>query len=305
MKPARYRGRFAPTPSGPLHFGSMVAAVGSYLDAKAHDGEWALRIDDVDTPRVVAGSADAIVRTLEAFGLQWDGPIAYQHSRGGAYEHALDRLRADDRLYACTCTRREIADAGIAGIEGPVYPGTCRNGATAERNAPACRVRTTGIRIEFDDLLQGHVRQDLERDIGDFVVKRADGVYGYHLACAVDDGDQHITHVVRGADLLASTSRQIYLQRLLGLATPAYLHLPVALNASGEKLSKQTLAQPVDAANAPAALSAVLAFLGHAPPRELRGADLDAQWKWARAAWQRSRLPRTAPPLQIASGAPS
>lgn len=296
-----YRGRFAPTPSGPLHFGSLVAAAGSYLDAKSRGGEWQVRIDDVDPPRVAAGATDAILRTLEGFGLQWDGPVVFQGRRTQAYRDALERLRARGLVYACTCTRREIADAGLAGVEGPVYPGTCAH-LYLDAEGAAMRLRTQGTTIAFDDLLQGHVSQDLARDIGDYVLRRADGVYAYHLACAVDDAFQGITHVVRGADLLASTPRQVHLQRLLGLPTPAYLHLPVAVNAVGEKLSKQTLAPAANVDAAAEILGNVLAFLGHAPPTGLRGADIDEQWQWAIAQWRRERLPRRA---QADSGTPS
>lgn len=292
VETAIYRGRFAPTPSGPLHFGSMVAAIGSYLDAKSRDGAWMLRIDDLDPPRIVPGATDSILRCLDAFHMHWDGGIAYQGMRGAAYHAALHQLRQNGRTYPCACSRREIGDASVAGIEGSVYPGTCRNGFPAGRAARALRLRTDGAAIEFEDRLQGPIRQHLETEIGDFTIYRADHVFAYHLACAVDDAEQGITDVVRGADLIASTPRQIFLQRLLGLPTPEYLHLPVAVDASGEKLSKQTLARSVDISNPAATVDRVLRFLGHPPPAGLRGADVDDLWQWAIGAWRRERLPR-------------
>jgi glutamyl-Q tRNA(Asp) synthetase len=299
-----YRGRFAPSPSGPLHFGSMVAAVGSYLDAKAHGGTWALRIDDLDPPRVAPGSVDSILRCLQAFDMRWDGEVFYQSTRSDAYRSALAKLRDDGRVYACVCSRKEIGDAG----SGTVYPGTCRAGIVHDRRPHAWRARTDSAIVEFDDLLQGRVRQELEHEVGDFVAYRADGIASYHLACAVDDAAQGITHVVRGADLLDSTPRQVHLQRLLGLPTPAYLHLPVAIHADGQKLSKQTLAQGVNPDDAVSVLRAVLNFLDHAPPDSLRRDDLGTLWRWAIANWRRDRLPvRAAIAIadQNVSGAPS
>lgn len=247
-----YRGRFAPSPTGPLHFGSLVAAAGSYLDAKANRGEWLLRMEDLDRPRTVPGAADGILQALETLGLHWDGPVLRQSARDEAYRAALDRLQRQDMVYGCACSRREIADSALAGIDGPVYPGSCRGGLPPGREARADRIRTAGARIAFDDAVQGRIEHDLERQVGDFVLRRADGLYAYQLAVVVDDADQQVTDVVRGADLLESTARQIYLQRLLHLPTPRYLHVPVVANEKGEKLSKQTgataldLAHPVD-----------------------------------------------------------
>ena len=286
-----YRGRFAPTPSGPLHFGSMVAAVGSYLDAKSQGGSWALRIDNLDPPRVAPGSVDSIFRCLDQFQMVWDGAVVFQNTRLGAYRAALDQLRARGLVYACACSRKEIGDAGMDGSDGPVYPGTCRNGLPPGRETRAWRVRTGDTAIEFVDLLQGRVRQDLEREIGDFVLFRADQIFAYHLACAIDDCAQGVTHVVRGADLMTSTPRQIYLQRLLGLPTPDYLHLPIAMNSAGEKLSKQTLASAVEGGHAPAILADVLRFLNHSPPDEVCADGVSALWKWALENWKRDRLP--------------
>ena len=279
----------------------MVAAVGSFLDARSHGGTWALRIDDVDTPRVARGAVDSILRCLEKFQMQWDGEIVYQSARSDSYQAALQRLRSRGLVYACGCSRKEIGDAAT---EGAAYPGTCRNGLAPGRQARAWRVRTDHTAISFEDLLQGPVNQDLAREIGDFVLYRADGVFAYHLACAVDDGAQEITHVVRGADLISSTPRQIYLQRLLGLPMPCYLHLPVALNDAGEKLSKQTLAPAVEPDHAADILADVLKFLHHAPPDEVRIEGLSALWQWGITHWRRDRLPATSA-AAYGSGAPS
>jgi glutamyl-Q tRNA(Asp) synthetase len=287
-----YRGRFAPSPTGPLHFGSLVAAVGSYLEARAHGGDWLVRVDDLDPPRVVPGAAVEILRTLEACGMQWVGPVVYQSARADAYHAALHELRQAGRLYACACSRREIADSAVAGIEGYVYPGTCREGVPAGRAARAWRIDTRGAAIEFDDAIQGPLAHDLPRQIGDFVLYRADRVYAYQLAAAVDDAEQGVTHVVRGADLLDSTPRQIYLQRLLRLPTPRYAHLPVAVDARGQKLSKQTKAPPVDPGNAAPALVSALHFLGHDAPLELERAGVGEIWGWAQENWRLDRVPR-------------
>jgi glutamyl-Q tRNA(Asp) synthetase len=288
----RYRGRFAPSPTGPLHFGSLVAAVGSFLEARTRGGEWLVRMEDLDPPRVAAGAADAILRALEAFGLHWDGQVLRQSARSDAYHCALHRLRGLRRVYPCACSRREIADSAIAGTEGPVYPGTCRSGIAAGRSARALRLDTRGAANAFEDALQGRITCQLEREAGDFVLYRSDGVYAYQLAVVVDDAEQGITDIVRGADLLASTPRQIYIQRLLGLPQPRYAHLPVAANAQGEKLSKQTLALPVDAAQPLPALIAALSFLGQQPPRDLERATVRALWAWAIENWRLDRVPR-------------
>jgi glutamyl-Q tRNA(Asp) synthetase len=257
-----YVGRFAPSPTGPLHFGSLVAALASWLDARAAGGRWLVRIEDLDTPRTQAGAADEILRTLEGLGLGWDGPVAYQSHRTARYQAASQRLSA--QTYWCGCTRREIADSaiGLAADGAQIYPGTCRGGIAAGKTPRALRVRTGGEEIAFVDRLQGAQKQTLDRDIGDFVLLRADGLFSYQLAVVVDDAEQGVTDVVRGADLLGSTARQICLQRLLGYATPRYLHVPAAVNAAGEKLSKQTGAKPLEPARWREDLRAALAFLG-------------------------------------------
>ncbi len=288
-----YRGRFAPSPTGPLHFGSLVAALASYLEARQQQGEWLLRMEDLDTPRNMPGAADAILRSLEAFGFEWDGPVVYQSERHDLYAAALARLQEDGLVYPCGCTRKEIADSAIHGIEGAIYPGTCRSGLPPGKTARAWRIRAENRTIGFDDAIQGHVAQNLARDIGDFVLKRADGFYAYQLAVVVDDADQGITHVVRGADLLDSTPRQIYLQQVLGLPAMHYAHIPVVLNAQGEKLSKQTQAAAVDDRQPATQLWQALDFLQQSPPAAIRNAPLADIWQWGDQNWQLSRIKPT------------
>ncbi len=291
-------GRFAPSPTGPLHFGSLVAALGSYLDARARGGRWMVRLEDVDEPRTQPGATGSILATLEHCGLEWDGAVEVQSRRKAFYKDALDRLRAAGHAYPCGCTRKEIADSALAPDGARIYPGTCRHGLASGRTERAWRVRTEGAMIEVEDRLQGRIAQSLGREVGDFVLFRADGYFAYQLAVVVDDAAQGITDIVRGADLLDSTARQIHLQRLLGLPTPTYLHLPVAVNPAGEKLSKQTEAQ----AAGPAAIAAALAFLGHAPPAALRAAPAKELVAWGIAHWDSARLPKA---RAIAAPAPA
>jgi glutamyl-Q tRNA(Asp) synthetase len=285
----RYRGRFAPSPTGPLHFGSLIAAVGSYLEARTNGGEWLVRMEDLDRPREERGAADAILRILEAHGFEWDGPVIRQSDRSGRYSVALARLQKSGYVFPCACSRREISDSILGSENERVYPGTCRNGVGPGRLARAIRVRVGDAVIAFDDRFQGRFEQDLAREVGDFVVKRADGLFAYQLAVVVDDFEQGITDVVRGADLLGSTPRQMLLQQRLGYPTPRYGHLPVAVNRGGEKLSKQTLAAPLDEAEAPLQLGRALAFLGHEPPQTR---DLAAIWEWALTNWRPGKVPR-------------
>jgi glutamyl-Q tRNA(Asp) synthetase len=292
--PKPYRGRFAPSPTGPLHLGSMVAAVGSFLEARHRGGEWLVRMEDLDPPREAPGAADDILRTLEAFGLHWDGEVVYQSRRHALYEEALEKLQVLGALYACACSRREIADSSVSGVDGLVYPGTCRAGIAPGRAPRAWRVKVDGQRIEFNDAIQGNMVRDLAVDFGDFVVRRADGFFAYQLAVVVDDAAQGVTAIVRGADLIESTPRQIHLQRLLGLPTPDYLHLPVALNAQNEKLSKQTFAAPLDAARPLPALLQVMRFLGQNVPPELTEGSIEDFWRWAVTHWNMTRVPRVA-----------
>ncbi len=286
-----YRGRFAPSPTGPLHFGSLVSAAAGFLDARAHQGRWLLRIEDLDHYRARPGLDDRIQHDLEAFGLYWDEAVVRQSQRLEAYQAALDQLQQAGLTYACSCNRRELARLCTPGPAGPVYPGTCRGGPRPGRAARAIRLRVPAQVLTFRDRAQGEIRQHLERDCGDFVLFRADGVHAYQLAVVVDDAWQGITHVVRGTDLLANTPRQIYLQRCLGLPTPTYLHHPVVTNARGQKLSKQTGARPLDPRRAPQLIAEALTFLGLAPPAALHGAAPAELWAWAIPAWRR-RLAR-------------
>jgi glutamyl-Q tRNA(Asp) synthetase len=288
---ANYRGRFAPSPTGPLHFGSLVAAVGSYLQAKSHHGEWLVRMEDLDTPRNVAGAADGILHALESFGFEWDGEVIYQSVRDEIYRAALAQLSARGETFPCACSRKEIADSSVVGVEGPIYPGTCRTGLPAGKAPRAIRVRVGETRVEFEDHIQSLQAQNLGREIGDFVLRRADGIFAYQLAVVVDDAEQGINEIIRGADLLTSTPRQIYLQGLLGYATPSYGHLPVATNCSGEKLSKQTLAQAIDARQSTQQLFDALRFLGQAPPPELRQSSQKPLWDWAFEHWSLAKVP--------------
>lgn len=261
----RYRGRFAPSPTGALHAGSLATALASWLDARAHDGTWLVRIEDLDPPRTVAGAAADILATLAAFGLASDEPVVRQSERGDLYAAALARLQAQGLIYGCACSRKDLDDlAAASGLRAGVYPGTCRGG-TRGRVPRALRVRVPAEIIEFQDRAAGRFAQLLERDVGDFVVRRADGLWAYQLAVAVDDAEQRITDVVRGADLLDNTPRQIFLQRALGYATPHYLHVPVVTTATGEKLSKQTGAAPLDRDDVPGELERAWQHLGFAP----------------------------------------
>ncbi len=296
QRPA-YRGRFAPSPTGPLHVGSLVAALASWLDARAHGGTWLVRIEDLDPPRTVAGAAEDIVATLCAFGLESDEPIVRQGQRGARYEAALAVLQSSGLVYGCACSRRDSEEiAAQSGLTAGVYPGTCRAG-THGRPVRALRVRVPAEVVAFDDRAYGRFAQALEREVGDFVVRRADGLWAYQLAVAVDDAAQGITDIVRGADLLDNTPRQIFLQRALRLPTPRYLHVPIVTNAAGEKLSKQTGAAALDRADVLGALERAWRHLGF--PRI--GADTRAAFL-ARATelWrERWGMPSTiAPPTR-------
>lgn len=285
------RGRFAPSPTGPLHFGSLVAALGSFLEARHRGGEWLVRIEDVDVPRVVPGAADAILRALERCGLFWDGPVLYQSRRTERYQAALERLLHAGRAYPCTCSRRELVACPRARDGSPIYPGHCRGGVRHPDRPCAIRLHTTDVMLAFQDAVQGDYRQRLETEVGDFVIRRADGLFAYQLAVVVDDADQAITHVVRGSDLLDSTPRQMYLQSLLEWPTPRYGHLPVATDARGDKLSKQTHAPPLDKRNPNPAIWAALRFLGQEPPPALADAPVAEIVSWALAHWRLERVP--------------
>jgi glutamyl-Q tRNA(Asp) synthetase len=283
-----YIGRFAPSPTGPLHAGSLVAALASYLDARVNHGRWLIRIEDIDEARTVAGAAEDIIQTLAAFGMRSDGEILWQSARKVRYSNAFDTLR--NSVYACACSRKEIADSRLAlATDGAViYPGTCRNGLAIDRIPRAWRVRVpaatdTQALIQFEDRWQGLISENLAEQVGDFVLKRADGFWAYQLAVVVDDAEQGVTDVVRGADLLESTARQIYLQQLLGISTPRYLHVPAVVNDRGEKLSKQTGAQALDVSSPVNVLMAAAAHLGlrlSSTP-----SSVDAFWAMTIPAW--------------------
>jgi glutamyl-Q tRNA(Asp) synthetase len=286
-----YIGRFAPSPTGPLHFGSLIAAVASYLEAQKASGQWLVRMEDLDAPREMPGAAADILRTLEAFGFAWDGPVVYQSQRLDHYNAAIDTLRERGLVYPCACSRKEIADSATSGIDGLIYPGTCSHGLPADKAPRAWRLRVKDEEIGFRDRIQGLLSQNLVRDIGDFVLKRADGIFAYQLAVVVDDALQGVTDIVRGADLLDSTPRQIYLQSTLGLPKTSYTHVPVAANQQGEKLSKQTLAEPLDMTQAQLQLWQALDFLKQNPWQELKHASLPTLWSWAKTHWRLANIP--------------
>lgn len=283
---SEYRGRFAPSPTGRLHFGSLVAAVGSYLQARRHAGVWLIRMEDIDPPREEAGAARAILDTLASFGLASDEPVLFQSTRVDAYAEALASLGRAGWTFDCGCSRRNLPRGGI-------YPGTCRNGLPPGRRPRSIRVRVDSTRITVPDAVQGDFAQDLDTEVGDFIVRRADGLTAYQLAVVVDDDYQGITEIVRGSDLLNSTPRQVWLMDLLGFTRPAYAHLPIAVDEAGRKLSKQTLAQPVDDESPAPALAAALDFLGHPPPPRLRKGPLRELWRFAETEWNLDRVPRT------------
>lgn len=288
-----YRGRFAPSPTGPLHFGSLVAAVGSYLQARQQNGEWLLRMEDLDPPREIPGADRLILDTLERYGFEWDGEVVFQSQREEYYLNALEHLQQMGLLYRCGCSRKAIAEQGEQmGLPVGVYPGTCRTRQADIRQQHALRLLTTGEPVEFLDAIQGKIKQDVAREVGDFVLRRADGLFAYQLAVVVDDAQQGITEVVRGSDLLDSTPRQILLQRNLGYPTPDYCHLPIAVNAEGLKLSKQTFARALEQDNPLPVLYQALKFLGQQPPAELLEGELESFWRWATDHWQADAVPR-------------
>ncbi|MBU5636601.1 tRNA glutamyl-Q(34) synthetase GluQRS [Geomonas sp. Red69] len=296
-------GRFAPSPTGPLHLGSLVAALGSYLVAKRAGGLWLLRMEDLDLPRVVPGIADDMLATLEKLGFQWDGEVLYQSRRTEHYRAAAEQLQRRGLAYACGCTRSEIAQIASAPHEdGLVYPGLCRNGLPLEKVERALRIKVYDEVISFDDGIMGRYSQHLTASCGDFVIHRADGPYAYHLAVVVDDAASGVNQVVRGADLLASTPRQIYLQRIFGFPTPSYYHLPLVTGPDGAKLSKRDNAVSLAAGRdldreGGRLLFAALRFLGQAPPPELQDAAPAELLEWGIAHLDVSAIPRTPAPF--------
>lgn len=286
-----YRGRFAPSPTGPLHFGSLVTALASYLEARSRQGEWLIRIDDLDQTRCRPGLDRTILHTLEHFGFEWDGEIAYQSASAEYYREALDRLVQQGNVYFCRCSRKTVAaQATQTGSEGPIYPGTCRPLGLIDAPGHAARLRVPDRIITFEDATFGPKAQNLARELGDFVVRRADDYFAYQLAVVVDDWLAGVTDVVRGADLLASTPRQIYLQELLTLPQPRYRHIPLVLGPDGKKLSKRDAAHPVDEKAPLEALMAAWHFLAQEPPAE--PLTLSEFWQWAPPVWQPEKLSR-------------
>lgn len=289
MTTPSYTGRFAPSPSGPLHLGSLVAAMASWLDARAHQGRWLVRIEDVDQPRTVPGADARILEQLCLLGMRPDEPPWWQSRRSAAYQAAYDSLAQRGLIYGCGCTRREIADsrppsAGMRGEGEYPYPGTCRNGLAPGRRARAWRLKAPEGVVCFEDRWAGRICQDVAHEVGDFVLKRADGMWAYQLAVVVDDGAQGITHVVRGADLLSSTARQHLLAGLLGLPRPAMMHVPLVMTDDGRKLSKQNGAPAIDTSRPLNCLELAWQHLGFSA---LPCHDVASFWQLAIAAWRR------------------
>ena len=291
MTNSRYKGRFAPSPTGNPHLGTLIAAVASYLQARSKRGEWLLRIEDVDTTRRVTGSDSAIMSTLERLGFEWDQEVTWQSRRTEQYQQALEQLMAEERVFPCTCSRKLLAQT--AGEISGVYPGTCRSNRLPLAHPHAIRLRVDDIMIHFDDAVSGEYRQSLVDECGDFVIKRRDGLFAYQLAVVVDDALQGITEVVRGADLLDSTPRQIFLQRCLGYSQPDYVHLPLMLDPQGRKLSKSEGAAELNADKPAASLHKALAHLGQQPPLALMHAGVTDIWQWALENWEIGKIPTT------------
>lgn len=285
-------GRFAPTPSGPLHFGSLVTALASYCHARSQQGQWLIRIEDVDTPRNVDGSLELILNDLEAFGFEWDGEIIYQSDAFERYEAGLQQLLKQGHAYACECSRRTLREAGVkTGPLGMIYPGTCRS-KQLNRENHSIRINTESAGVQgYQDQLFGQVGIDISEQSGDFVIRRADGIYAYHLAVVLDDELQNINQVVRGADLLEATCLHLYLQKLLGLTPPAYLHIPLVRNNNGDKLSKQTGATALDISQASSLLVSALRILGQPVEQGLDQASASEIVAQAVKSWDYSLVP--------------
>ncbi len=288
-----YIGRFAPSPSGPLHFGSLVAALASYLDARTHDGKWLVRMEDIDPPRESPEAATVILKALEAYRMYWDGDVLYQSSRSRAYQNVLDKLLGERQLYPCTCTRKDLS-----GLNG-VYPGYCRERTILPEEPHSLRLKCPKKSIRFHDLIQGLKTFELQA-IGDFILKRKDNLFSYQLAVSIDDAYQKITHVVRGYDLIDSTPRQIYLQNILGFPHPQYSHFPVITQAEGGKLSKQNRAPAIPLDEPRPLLLKALKALGLVPETDLSGNSVDEILQWAIAHWQLKTVPKKAK-LQLSS----
>jgi glutamyl-Q tRNA(Asp) synthetase len=268
-----------------LHFGSLVAAVASFVDARARGGQWLVRMEDIDPPREVPGAKAAILATLEHYGFEWDGPVLYQSERYALYQAVIERWLQQGLAYACTCSRKTLEPFG------GIYPGVCRNAGHSPEGA-AIRLRVPELRYSFEDRLQGRFEQHLGHEVGDFIIRRRDGLYAYQLAVVLDDGAQGVTDIVRGADLLDSTPRQLYLQELLGLPSPSYLHVPLLVQPDGHKLGKSYRSAPLNATDACAQLLRALRTLGQTPAPELAQASPGDILAWAVAHWDVTALPR-------------
>ena len=288
-----YKGRFSPSPTGSVHYGTLVAAVGSYLQAKKNNGEWIIRIEDVDTTRKVKGSDTEILKTLDAFGFQWQGEVVYQSQRTEHYQYALENLIEQSLIFPCLCSRKTLAK-----IDSSIYPGTCHSRLLPEAEQHALRIKADEINITFNDCVMGKQTQNIKHECGDFIVKRRDGLFAYQLAVVVDDALQGITEVVRGTDLLGSTNRQIYLQQQLNYTTPLYCHLPLAVDKKANKISKSAGAASVDIRHKEKQLVSTLSFLGQPIPDGLEKSSIDDIWKWAIRHWDICLTPKknTLPP---------
>lgn len=285
-----YRGRFAPSPTGKLHFGSLIAAVASYLESKTSAGEWLVRIEDIDETRTIPGSADDILFSLERFGFEWDDEVVHQSQRKGLYQDYLQDLINKQLVYACDCSRSKLRQQAINQPGPQVYPGNCRHHPVTLNTPYAQRCRTDSRTISFEDTIQGNYRVNLESDCGDFIIKRRDGFFAYQLVVVIDDAEQGITNIVRGADLLDATPQQIYLQHCFGLEQPEYTHVPVAMQQAGQKLSKSHRALAIDPKQNTRQLYQVMDFLSQTPPTELETASLEEFWYWAIQNWDTSKI---------------
>jgi len=284
--PNKYRGRFAPSPTGPLHLGSMLTAVGSYLQAKHNNGKWLVRMEDLDPPRQIPGAADNILRTLEKFGLHWDEEILYQSQHHEYYRDALHQLKEQELIYPCSCSRKSIHESGATtGKIGLIYPGTCRNNIETSWKNKSIRINVPNDKLQFIDLIQGNISQQLDIDIGDIILQRADSLFAYHIAVVVDDYLQNITEIVRGYDLLNCTPIHIHLQQCLNYTSPKYAHLPIIVDKHNVKLSKQTGANSIENESPSDILLKVLTLLNQNPPRELVDATKYEILIWATQHW--------------------
>ena len=290
MNNQKYIGRFAPSPTGPLHYGTLVAAVASFLQARSQHGNWMVRIEDVDTTRCIKGADSRILNTLEAYGMHWDGEVMYQTDRTEAYEHVLEKLKHDQLVFPCVCSRKQLAEK--TGDWSPVYPGTCRSVDHWPEEDYSVRIKVPDKIIRFNDTVYGEQQQNLAHEIGDFVIKRRDGLFAYQLAVVIDDAYQNITEVVRGTDLLDSTARQIFLQRCLGYSTPGYLHCPLVVDAAGNKLGKSAGAAAISTEYPVKTIASILTFLGQHELPDVAGISLEDAWRFAIAHWDLKLIPK-------------